>query len=265
MKEESAPTGSTFAQKVILMLRYDGVHSLSAPCGIIINEMLPEDSNRRVNFPSSPEDHGNSNSIEFEWRNGGPVCGGRFGVLRCIVIHSNSVTIYNPADSEQRYESRMIPLLGDEEEDEQDHQERRNHPQATLQVVCEEDDDDSIDDEVSLATLGGRELESFVKRLKASQTQRSDQGQSANASSLGTRGTDSDTSACPAKVMIFSGFCQWGTGQLEREIDRGVWGVVPNGTAEDVLWQDNGPSSGRIMWEQLSQSPRIVPSHDISD
>ena len=191
------------------------------------------------------------------------MCGGRFGVLRYIVIHSNNVTINNPADSEQRYESRLIPLLGDQEEDVQEHQERRNQPQTTLQVVCEElvDDDDSIDDEVSLATLGGRELESFLNRLRARQTQSSDLGPSADASSQGNPGA---TSALRAKVMIFSGFCQWGTGQLEREIDRGVWGVVPNGTVEDVLWQDNGPSSGRNLWEHLSQSPRVVPSHDIS-
>ena len=265
MKEESAPTGSTFAQKVILLLRYDGNDIMNAPCGIIINESLPHSSDRRVNLSTVPEDSSISNSYEFEWRKGGPVCGGRFGVLRYIVVHSNSTTIINPDGCEDHYQSRPIPLLTNREPGQQREANDTRSNISALQVVCEDSvgDDEHLEDEASLATLSGRELESLVKRLRQRQTGLE---QSFHTSSQGNSENNIEGSDTSAKVLIFSGFCQWGSGQLEREIARGVWDVVPNGMVEDVMWHGAGVRSDQSnLWEILSQSQRVVPSHDMSE
>ena len=39
----------------------------------------------------------------------------------------------------------------------------------------------------------------------------------------------------PHKVILFQGYCKWRTGQLQREIQRGVWDVCVDATPEDIL------------------------------
>ena len=57
----------------------------------------------------------------------------------------------------------------------------------------------------------------------------------------------------PGKVIVFSGYCKWRTGQLEREIQREVWDVCVDATPDDIL-RDH--TSG--FWEEISQSNRLL-------
>ena len=45
---------------------------------------------------------------------------------------------------------------------------------------------------------------------------------------------------------VFTGYAGWGPGQLDYEVEQGVWRVVP-ATPEQIF------SDGRDLWEQLSR------------
>ena len=57
----------------------------------------------------------------------------------------------------------------------------------------------------------------------------------------------------PHKVILFQGYCKWRTGQLQREIQRGVWDVCVDATPEDILGNHDS-----TFWEELSESDRLL-------
>ena len=82
-------TGRTFHQTVILLLN----DVIGGAFGLIINSPLSEsarmttDSTQIMNtHPEGGQEEQQSYSIE--WRRGGPVCGGRLGVVQCIILHT---------------------------------------------------------------------------------------------------------------------------------------------------------------------------------
>ena len=55
--------------------------------------------------------------------------------------------------------------------------------------------------------------------------------------------------AAGATMRVYLGMCGWGAGQLESEIRRGLWRVVP-GSADAVF--DGTPGT---LWERLTRAP----------
>jgi hypothetical protein len=58
------------------------------------------------------------------------------------------------------------------------------------------------------------------------------------------------------KIVLFGGYCKWSRGQLEQEVQRGLWKVCNNATTDDIL----GPDVGRL-WADLNEDSvqRLIP------
>ena len=66
------------------------------------------------------------------------------------------------------------------------------------------------------------------------------------------------TQSCSmGRLMLFSGYCKWKKGQLEREILRGTWSVC-KGRLEDVL-----NDSVESMWEEIRGGERLLNPQEL--
>ena len=58
----------------------------------------------------------------------------------------------------------------------------------------------------------------------------------------------------PGRIFFFSGYATWARGQLEREVQRGSWGVC-SGRLHDVLRPDIA-----TCWQNLQNGNRLLPT-----
>jgi putative transcriptional regulator len=57
---------------------------------------------------------------------------------------------------------------------------------------------------------------------------------------------------------IFTGYVEWGTGQLDDEVQQGIWRIVP-ATGEQIF------SDGQDLWERLVRQALPLQLHDLFD
>jgi putative transcriptional regulator len=57
---------------------------------------------------------------------------------------------------------------------------------------------------------------------------------------------------------IFTGYVEWGKGQLDEEVEQGIWRIVP-ATADQVF------SDSKNLWERLSKQAFPLQLHDLFD
>lgn len=75
------------------------------------------------------------------------------------------------------------------------------------------------------------------------------------------------------KVIIFSGYCKWRAGQLEREIQREVWDVCVDATPADVFrhtgngsfWEEMRESDRLLSWQRLVEEEDLLLEDDASE
>lgn len=291
--------GRTFQRTVVLLLS-NICESPFGVFGLIINSPLQEAltpnnlllQQEEVNVQEGDNPEGNNNeqstsNLSIEWRRGGPVCGGRLGVVHYTVLHTFPPSIegsladvdideeYFDEDEEHDTGNDIdleAPLTDDNEED---------------PGMGGEDEGDDIEDDDDLE-VGESESEScaplslpvfdvlrnspplhFVATPHSSlpttfsedslgqtihrlaQGDRTDPN--AQAETNDDDGGGSEITSEPTKVILFSGYCKWRSGQLEREIQREVWDVCVDATPQDILRQD-----GNAFWEEISQSDRLL-------
>jgi hypothetical protein len=77
--DESSLSG-TFSKTIVLLLKHDATSTY----GLIINAP----SQRRHGFPLQERLPSCFRHEDVSWRRGGPVCGGRLGLVRYIVAHT---------------------------------------------------------------------------------------------------------------------------------------------------------------------------------
>jgi putative transcriptional regulator len=57
---------------------------------------------------------------------------------------------------------------------------------------------------------------------------------------------------------VFTGYVEWGTGQLDEEVERGIWRIVP-ATREQIF------SDGSDLWERLLRQAFPLQLHELFD
>lgn len=299
--------GRTFQRTVVLLLSNIS-ESPFGVFGLIINSPLQEESTpnnlllqqEEANVQEGDDSEGNNNAVStnnlsIEWRRGGPVCGGRLGVVHYSVLHTFPPSI----------EAGLADVDIDEEyfDDDEAH-DTANENEIDLEApptddaeedpdIEAEDEGDDIDDDDDLevgegesescaplslpvfdalrnspplhfvatphtsvpTTFSEDSLRQTIQRLAQGDRTDSNAPTETNAETEIDQG-DNDSSEStnePRKVILFSGYCKWRSGQLEREIQREVWDVCIDATPEDILRQD-----GSHFWEELSQSDRLL-------
>lgn len=155
-----------------------------------------DDACRAIDAAASP-------GIRVFNRRGGPVCGGRLGVVACVVLYATSGRGRDAAPVRGGGNQSGRPLLGGD-----DGRELRFASTSGAR------------------TLAPREVASVVASLHARE------------------GADA--------ALIYFGRAAWGRRQLEREISRGVWGVVADPCASEIL--DNPDDA---LWRGLRESGRV--------
>ena len=194
----------TFCQSVILMLC--GTDNDDLPFGVIVNRPSIQAWNSTDCNEEERNRHPNNTAVLA--RKGGPVCGGRLGVTRYMILH----TQHEQADG-NRWHSKTIFQAG-----------------SRVSLLC---DRESIYDRESPALLESNQVEDFLQEHQNSNL-------------------DEDHS-----VLVFSGYCSWGRGQLEREVQRGMWDLS-HGEEQDLL-RDNPEG----FWEELVHGNRLIQSQDM--
>lgn len=215
--------GGTFDRTVILLLqgarttRQDGVVEPAAPSGVIVNCVLNGD-----HYPAF--DGNVSDVCDISWRRGGPVCGGRLGVLRYAIGHNLDVSNVG-SGGRGRLESAQV------------------YNDGQFRMVQERSDGSPALFKASSAELGS------VLSLLAQNLDQSGGNAATGASSPSRR-----------KIILFGGYCKWARGQLEQEVRRGLWKVCNAASSEDII----GSSVGRLWADLSErQVERLVPFDDL--
>ena len=222
-----------------------------------------------------------SRGSTVSYRRGGPVCGGRLGLTEFVVLHSirsppspqpssgvESVVPENVRDgsgsSDRRdnegrdYESadrpvsvQVYPASSDGAEEVRDAWNREEESERSLYFLR------------SLGSwYGGRGESELVGRYSFPSERLPDVVGDLVSGLPRTGGnnnvdddeeTDSRQDLGGGNVVIFSGFCTWGRGQLQSEVRRGSWSVICPGTVDDVLRDD-----AEGLWEELRGGARIT-------
>ncbi|CAB9517809.1 expressed unknown protein [Seminavis robusta] len=321
--------GRTFQNTVVLLLT-DVCGSPQGAFGLIVNSPLQQEPQNLVlsTPPSSPPLHqssinessspteqnsnnnnNNNNNAIIEWRRGGPVCGGRLGVVHYTVLHTYPPTIH-PDDEdvldvdidEEYFEENETyddneDAVADSDDDEQDLE--AGLTEMALQEVDEQsardenetvdDDDEEVDDiddlgenddslcaPMSLPVFDITDADTISRPLQFVASPETSTPCTFSEDNLGntvqrivldgqeelpdhddttttSSNNNNDTAQAPHKVIVFSGYCKWRAGQLEREIQREVWDVCIDATPEDILrHHDSG------FWEEISESNRLL-------
>jgi putative AlgH/UPF0301 family transcriptional regulator len=324
--------GRTFQRTVILLLSDTVCGNPQGAFGLIINAPLPS---ALIPSSSSSDVATNNNNNTVEWRRGGPVCGGRLGVVNFAILHTYPPT-WNvgqedvlDVDIDEEYfddddddddgdeddagnvvleaniESDTLPLLDDlhlREAEEGTFLRNTDTDTDDDDDAVLEDDDDDIDDAaehnhhngndtcapLSLpvfdiarnnpplqfvasrdshqpATFSQDNLQAAIQRLVESHQPPSQQAPPVSDPS-GSDLSNEATAASAAnsshgnnhKILIFSGYCKWRAGQLEREIQREVWDVCVDGTPDDILRNFNDSNN-----ENESENDAVNESGDL--
>eukprot|EP00546_Thalassionema_frauenfeldii_P002788 CAMPEP_0178938322 /NCGR_PEP_ID=MMETSP0786-20121207/26265_1 /TAXON_ID=186022 /ORGANISM="Thalassionema frauenfeldii, Strain CCMP 1798" /LENGTH=371 /DNA_ID=CAMNT_0020617025 /DNA_START=2470 /DNA_END=3582 /DNA_ORIENTATION=+ len=205
--------GRTFSRSVVLLLC--GTQDDELPFGVIIN--LPI-----IRHNIAVED---SNNTTVKKRKGGPVCGGRFGVTRFIMLLLQQAT--TTANDEDEHRWSMIPVLNIDND---------VADVTTLSLLC---DDDSVYERENSSLLESEQVQEWIE----------------SSSFCNTPPTENT-------LFVFSGYCKWARGQLEREIQRGDWDLC-HGKEEDILRSDDNVES---LWNELSSQQndgRLIPLEEL--
>ena len=278
----------------------------------------------------------NMSSSSIEWRRGGPVCGGRLGVVHYTILHT-----YPPTLSDV-HQGGILDVDIDEEyiDDDNDGDQGENDPvddaeigdatsagdndvEASLADTDDADshiseDNDEGDEEhsgdlpdnddtcgpLSLpvfdvarntpplqflastttplpSTFSEDKLERIVRQLtghnQITTTSISDTSDEPAANTDATETEDDnqdnndggDDDSNNNKVIIFSGYCKWRAGQLEREIQREVWDVCVDATPADIFrhhgsgfWEEIRESDRLLSWQRLVEEEEVVELDD---
>ena len=250
-----------------------------------------------------------------EWRRGGPVCGGRLGVVHYTILHTYPPTLdvvqdnildvdideeyFDDEDDDNLEEVDEITNRGDYAVSTSDLEVEDPLSDDGSHLVAREDDNiaDDDDDDMTYDLIESGDLRGPISlpvfdlsrntpplqflastttplpstfsedKLEGAVQQLAVQNQSApdNASAISDEPAASDTATEAEsienlsnnsnhnKVIIFSGYCKWRTGQLEREIQREVWDICVDATPADVF---RPPESG--FWEEIRESDRLL-------
>ena len=199
-----------FNQSVVLMLA--GTNQDELPFGVIINKAAP--AVRGWNFGGTSA----NDNVALLSRTGGPVCAGRLGVLRYMILHTAKQQLQG---NQGRWIFKPVFTEGQQEE--------------SLQLL---QDSESVYDRESEALLERDQMQDFRRALESSST--TQEGQDVTA-------------------ILFLGYCSWGRGQLEREIQRDFWHIC-QGNVDDVV----GPNAPNL-WETLTSETcnRLIPTEDL--
>ena len=340
--------GRTFQRKIIVLLH---TCPQRGAFGLMINSPLPtaggsggggagggaadigtslSNDNDNNNTEESTGNHTNSNenanttvsplsSSLIEWRRGGPVCGGRLGVVHYVVLHTYTTSLDNgPRDSildvdidEDYFEDDDHENGNDSDNDGLEEEEAYNALITTEATEMDEDPDgdslasptnndeqDSLEESTTTSssssdacallslpifdgsrntpplhflaspatslptTFSEDRLEHTIQRLASTATFTSDTNENEHDSStVPTAAAAAATAATTShvnssKVLVFSGYCKWRAGQLEREIQREVWDVCADATPADVFQPIHEGSS--LFWDEIRQSDRLL-------
>jgi len=186
-----------------------------------------------------------SRGVRVEWRRGGPVCGGRLGVVRYTVLHTLGSAAAAEVPSLEVIAGGSGVVAAD----------------PSLSVVAEP--------VLSAGYRGGRALSpaassdralvSLIGNLASSagggmgDSGDGGDGGGGIATGSGASGGGGGDNTPPVRMpraMIFIGHCKWGRGQLQHELARGSWTLCA-ARAADVLEADEGS------WDQLQASGRL--------
>lgn len=261
--------------------------------------------------PSSP-------NPSVEWRRGGPVCGGRLGVIHYTILHTYPPTLdavhgnILDVDIDEEYfddddnieevdeiSNRVDDAVSTTDLEVEDALSDNNDDDSShFAANTGEDDDDLVDDDdmtydlpengdfcgpISLpvfdisrntpslqflastttplpSTFSEEKLEGAVQQITGQNQSATDNASVISdepaASDNATEMENTENSANNSnhnKVLIFSGYCKWRAGQLEREIQREVWDICVDATPADVF---RPPESG--FWEEIRESDRLL-------
>eukprot|EP00977_Amphora_coffeiformis_P018894 scaffold6781_cov204-Amphora_coffeaeformis.AAC.9 len=204
-----------FHRAVILLLQ--GTEQGGKPFGVMINKPLTGTYNNDNNNNNN-NNNGNSNSNNTTHRvltrKGGPVCGGRLGVLRYMILHT--IMQQQQRRQQDRWISKSVFAQQPEES-------------SSLQILH---DSENVYYRDCSALLERDQVRDFQQAL-----------------SSGQEGT----------ALVFTGYCSWGRGQLEREVERGVWHLC-HGTQQDVVVCD---AQADNLWETLTHGDRLIPTEEL--
>ncbi|EOD18254.1 hypothetical protein EMIHUDRAFT_196406 [Emiliania huxleyi CCMP1516] len=214
----------TFSQAVILLCEItpDGAHGIVVNCPSEVMQSTSlavayEVSRLRQSGGSGPGSP--ASPLMIEWRRGGPVCGGRLGVVRYTLMHTLG----------SRFGS--IEVLGAEEV-----------AAGTGESVVARwrGADGAAETESSYgfrspAALGTNHAARLINSLSAVAT---------------IEHAAARAGAVPPVALLFVGHCRWGRGQLQAELARGSWRLC-EGRVADVLG-DNVQ-----LWQELQRSGRL--------
>ena len=208
--------GGTFKRAVILLCEVDGrgAHGviINSPCesGIVPSEIA--EAAKAV-----------APNMALHYRRGGPVCGGRLGVVSYAVVHNartapsvRSTPVVRPSTSSSASGAASS---------------------SAVHVVTDESG--------SPGAWSAMEVARMMTTL-------------AQQAGHAERSAESSTAPPPAVALAFMGYCKWGRGQLQGEIARGSWALC-EARCEDIVssdvrrqW-DELRRSDRIIAEPLEQ------------
>ena len=211
-----------------------------------------------------------------DFRRGGPVCGGRLGVVRYVVLHTFSPSATqgsgvleregnNNASTESTTSNRPRTADGYASHSVAHDSDHRDGIPHSLPIFNHGHDGQhpplqfvTSDNNHGLpATFSEEDLTNVIQRLGSSSRATSNMNDTTTAA---TDPSGNNQQTLQNRVLIFSGYCKWRAGQLEREIQRDDWGVCVNGTPHDVLrHHDTG------FWREISSSGRLLSLQQLTN
>jgi len=233
-----------FHQTVILMCEVDahGAH------GVIINRPTTQPGASRARpHDEEPRDEVEKITRELQargmgqmqvgWQRGGPVCGGRLGVVNYTVLHSlsglapfpSTIVVTGSSSTEGGADGRAEGGAEGSASGE-----GGMASCASVLVVCEPRGN------IPPASLSRTDL----LKLMAKMAQQAVEAPSLTGQVL--------------RAIVCTGHCSWARGQLQNEIARGSWQVC-DATAEEIY------DSGEDLWERLRASGRLTALCDDLD
>ena len=274
----------TFSKSVILLCEVtpEGAH------GVVINRPVnPAMSGPLQSVEAAAGRHG---PLPLEWRSGGPVCGGRMGIVNYTVLHTvcqpsrgrgnvPSLAIVLPQGEPGAGAPATAPALythgapirddyhimgrnesssepeGDDEDAEEDAGEVAE-PVDEPSAAAVSPSSASVPSGSALPLTAGS-LPPAVPSVQVVVDRHGPASWSSQAlirviSRLGKTVSQGRRAESDAtKAICFVGYCRWGRNQLQGEIHRGSWGMC-NSTVEDVLSAEPG------LWDALRTSGRLI-------
>ena len=262
----------TFFQSVILLCEItpDGTHGVVVNCPSEVMQSTSlavayevsrlRQSGSGSGSPASP--------LMIEWRRGGPVCGGRLGVVRYTLMHTlgsrfGSIEVLGAEEvAAGTGESVVARWRGADGATETEVEEAGTEAavEAGTEVEAEPVEAAGEQEEaVAPQHDGASRLPSISVVAESSYGFRSPAALGTNhaarlINSLSAVATIEHAAAragaVPPVALLFVGHCRWGRGQLQSELARGSWRVC-EGRVADVLG-DNVQ-----LWQELQRSGRL--------